>query len=131
MHISRLHIKGFKRFVNFQMNLKAGLNILVGDNETGKTSIIEAITLLLTKQYEGRLIDSQIDPFLFNVADVAAYFDAMRNGRQASPPRIYMEAHFSGDKSDPVYANLQGTNNIDSVDCAGVSLTIELNKDHT
>lgn len=54
MHITRLHLEQFKRFDKLDLELCPGMNILVGDNETGKSSVLEAIALVLTGQYEGR-----------------------------------------------------------------------------
>lgn len=46
--ITRLKLKNFKRFQSFKVDFDDKLNILVGDNESGKSSIIEAINLVLS-----------------------------------------------------------------------------------
>src|SRR5258708_39634216 len=123
MHITRVYIDGFKRLTNFTIELNERLNVIVGDNETGKTSVLEAITLVLTRQYDGRTIDYTIDPYLFNSKAVADYFLKCRNNAQSPPPRILIEAYFCDDPADPALARLKGTNNTKAEDCPGLELT--------
>ena len=129
MHITRVYIDGFKRLMDFDLLLNKTLNIIVGDNETGKTSVLEAIGLVLTRQYDGRLVDHAIDPYLFNTLMVAGYFHKIRNQENTSPPRILIEAYLS-DVNNSLPARLKGTNNSRNEDCAGLKLCIEVDPDH-
>ena len=54
MYLSKIHIRGFKGFSNFQLPLKSGLNVLIGENAVGKSCIIDAIRLLLLEDEYGR-----------------------------------------------------------------------------
>ena len=130
MHIKRVYIDGFKRLTGFTLELDGKLNVIVGDNETGKSTLLEAIGLVLSGQYDRRLIQYAIDPYLFNVATVAEYFQKQRNGENAAPPRILIEAYFQSDCENPDIAKLQGTNNTKSEDCPGLVLTIEIDSDY-
>lgn len=48
MYLAKLTIQGFRRFgAAFEMPLNRGLNVLAGENDSGKTSIIDAIRLVL------------------------------------------------------------------------------------
>ena len=126
MHITRVYIDGFKRLANFDLELNETLNVIVGDNETGKSSVLEAIGLVLTGLYDGRLIQYAIDPYLFNVATVAEYFQKRRNDENVDPPKVLIEAYLQSDGNDPDIARLGGTNNTKSEDCPGLVLTIEV-----
>ncbi len=130
MHINRVYIDGFKRLTKFDLELNPSLNVIVGDNETGKSSVLEAIGLVLTGLYDGRLIQYAIDPYLFNVATVAEYFQKRRNGENLSAPHILIEAYLQSDDNSPELAKLKGTNNSKSDECAGLKLTIEVDSDH-
>ena len=130
MHITRVYIDGFKRLVKFDLSLNDTLNVIVGDNETGKSSVLEAINLVLTRQYDGRFVEHVIDPYLFNVAMVADYFEKLRSGTNVAAPRILIEAYFSDDGDDSALARLRGRNNTKNEDCPGLKLSIELNGDH-
>ena len=47
MHISEIKINNFRLFSNFDLDLNAGLNVIVGENNSGKTALIDAIRLTL------------------------------------------------------------------------------------
>ena len=130
MHITRVYVDGFKRFTHFELELNPTFNIIVGDNETGKSSLLEAIGLVLTGQYDGRLIQYTIDPYLFNAATVAEYFAKQQNSEPAEPPQILIEAYLQSAGGDPNLAKLQGTNNTKGEDCPGLVLTIEVDSEH-
>ena len=49
--ISAIHIEGFKKFQNFDMKFNPDMNILIGENEAGKSTILEAIRLVLNQDY--------------------------------------------------------------------------------
>lgn len=64
MHLSELKIKGYKTFnEDFIIKLNENLTILVGENGSGKTTIIDAIRLLLNEDEYGRLGVSGTDFF--------------------------------------------------------------------
>src|SRR5437667_7573413 len=130
MHIDRVYIDGFKRLTNFTVELNDRLNIIVGDNETGKTSVLEAITLVLTRQYDGRTIDYAIDPYIFNATTVAEYFARRRRNEQAPPPRVLIEAYFHDEPTEPALAKLKGGNNTKNENCPGLELRIDVDPDH-
>jgi putative ATP-dependent endonuclease of the OLD family len=126
MHINRVYIDGFKRLRDFNLELNPSLNVIVGDNETGKSTVLEAIGLVLTGQHDGRLIQYAMDPYLFNDATVTAYFQKRLKGEHGSPPRIVIEAYLQDDSGDAAVAKLKGTNNERNEDCPGLALTIEV-----
>ena len=52
MYIKKVHIENFKRFhKSFDIEFNQGINIIVGDNESGKSTILEAIYLALSGLY--------------------------------------------------------------------------------
>lgn len=52
--ISKIIIKNFRKFRECEINLNPDVNILVGANESGKTTILDAINLALTGRINGR-----------------------------------------------------------------------------
>lgn len=55
MHLSSIKIKGYKVFnQEFTVTLNSGLNILVGENGSGKSTVIDAIRLILLEDEYGR-----------------------------------------------------------------------------
>ncbi|MHC4170148.1 MAG: AAA family ATPase, partial [Planctomycetota bacterium] len=62
MYIERVKIEGFKTFDKFDLDLNQNLNIIAGDNETGKTTLLEAIHLVLSFQLDRRSIQYELNP---------------------------------------------------------------------
>ena len=55
MHISELRIEGYKSFgKEFVIKLNKGLTVLVGENGSGKSAVIDALRLLLLEDEYGR-----------------------------------------------------------------------------
>ena len=47
MYLSRLHISKFRVFDDITLYFKNGINILIGENNSGKTAIIDALRICL------------------------------------------------------------------------------------
>lgn len=85
-YIKSLHIEGFRKFQTLDVEFNEHMNILVGENEAGKSTILDAIKTVLNQQY--RTTDKSVLRDLFNAQMVAAF--------KADPsvktlPRIYIE----------------------------------------
>lgn len=61
MHIEFIKISNFRLFKDFSVQLNPGLNLLVGENDAGKTSFIDAIRLCLGTNSKERLFLSESD----------------------------------------------------------------------
>lgn len=70
-HIKSIHIEGFKKFSNIDISFDPHMNILVGENEAGKSTILEAIRIVLNQQY--RNADKSVLSDLFNAENVTAF----------------------------------------------------------
>lgn len=51
-YLKKMRITGFKRFENFNIDFNEKINVIVGDNECGKSTILEAIDLVLSQKYK-------------------------------------------------------------------------------
>ena len=49
MYISKLYIKNFKCFSEFEIEFNEGLNVIIGSNNSGKTTIIKAIEYIFNR----------------------------------------------------------------------------------
>lgn len=62
MYLRELHIEGYKGFREpFSVSLQRGLNVIVGENASGKTAIIDAIRLLLREDEFGHTPANESD----------------------------------------------------------------------
>lgn len=67
MFVRKVVIENFKRFKEkHTFEFTDGLNILVGDNEIGKSTVLEAVHLALTGYYHGNRIERELSQYLFN-----------------------------------------------------------------
>ena len=97
MAIKKIKIRNFKCFYGlFELELNSGLNILVGNNETGKSTILEAIHLALTGLYCGKGIRNELSQYLFNNKVVEKYIQSVNAGKALPPPSILVEIYFDG-----------------------------------
>ena len=48
MKIKKLHIENFTQFTNLTLELSSDVTVFIGNNGAGKTSILRALTILLT-----------------------------------------------------------------------------------
>ena len=79
LQIDKIKITNFKQFSSFEMNFSKQINIIVGQNSTGKTSLLQAITLALLKENSPDELTSYRDYInknsKANSADIRIYFD--------------------------------------------------------
>ena len=108
MAIKKIIIKNFKCFKDIEIYFNKGLNVLVGNNDSGKSTILEAINLALTGYYGGKNIKSELSQYLFNKQVVKDYLEAISNGKIVNPPNIIIEVTFD----DIIDANFEGNKNI-------------------
>jgi predicted ATP-dependent endonuclease of OLD family len=106
--ISRLIVSNYKRFTELDVSFNADLNILVGDNESGKSTILECINLALNFKINGRFPQYEITPFLFPKSVVTDYVTAVRANPSAPLPELFIELYFNDDAS---LAHLNGSMN--------------------
>ncbi|SDR20299.1 AAA family ATPase [Pseudovibrio sp. Tun.PSC04-5.I4] len=127
MYIKKIETRNFKCFEgSFQLELNKDLNIIVGDNEAGKTTIIEAIHLALTGLFHGKYLRNELSPYLFNNRVIDAYLASLITPKPQLPPTILIELYLDYDVS-PEAGLLVGNGNSSGVTCPGILYKIEYN----
>ena len=48
MSLQRLHLKNFRLFHDKTLNFSDGINLILGENGSGKTTVLESLNILLT-----------------------------------------------------------------------------------
>lgn len=126
MTIERVLIKNYRTLRKTDLALNPSLNIVVGDNETGKSTLLEAINLALRCQINRRPAAQELHPFLINMDASQEFILAHKQGTPVAPPEVLIELYF---KDAPDFALLKGINNSEHIDVPGISLRICLNPD--
>ena len=75
-YLKQMKIHGFKKFKDFSIIFNKDTNIIVGDNESGKSTILEAIDVVLSQGYKN--YDKYIIKELLN-SDLVAKFKSSSN----------------------------------------------------
>ena len=106
MNIKKIHIENFKIFKgSFDLFLNKGVNILVGNNETGKSTIIEAIHLALTGLYNGKYLKNELTQYVFNNEIVDKYIVSLKTEKALPPPHILIEIWMEGNNIAEMWGN--------------------------
>lgn len=103
MLIESLRLINFKKFKDQTFDLNEDVNIFVGDNNAGKSTILEALEIVLNFQYRGRPFSGEFSPDLFNGDTVATFLASPK--APADLPVLVIEADM---KNVPDY---RGANN--------------------
>lgn len=127
MYITHVIVQNYRCLRTADIALNRELNILVGNNECGKSTLLEAINLALTGQLNGRPLATELHPHIFNADVVAEYIASLKAKTAAPPPSVLIELYFA---DEGALAKLKGTNNTRGDNTPGVTLSIHFNEEY-
>ena len=112
MHLSRLHISKFRVFNDITLYFKNGINILIGENNSGKTAIIDALRICLGCGKPDNYIyiqesDLHVDPQDPNESNSTIQFDLIFEFGTAEIERECFYDFISQDEEDPTKQTIQ------------------------
>lgn len=117
--IRKVMIRNYRKFRDFEVDLGADLNVLVGDNDAGKSTLLEAVNLALTGRLGGRWLSAELSPYLINKDATDEYLTGLRGGHPVQPPPVIVEVYLDGTSQT---ALLEGTNNLLGESACGVRI---------
>ena len=101
------------------------MNIFVGENDSGKTTILEALSMVLTGKIGGSNIANRVNLDWFNTNVRKGFIEAIKAGNTPALPTIEIEAYFSAPDKDEISTKVyKGTNNSLHEDTEGVKVEI-------
>lgn len=113
--IRRIVLKNFKRFKNLELEFDPELNLLVGGNEAGKSSVLQALDIVLSASRSK--VESLGLENLFN-ADCISEF--LKGGRRITDlPELLLEVYLEGIDG---HHELDGRNNSKGIDHLGIKM---------
>lgn len=121
--IRELRVSGFRILKDFVWEPKEGLNILVGANSAGKSTVLDAIELVTRGSIRGQSARRSLSPDWFNKDIVDAFFQELGGPLEgANVPEIKIVAVFSEDRH---LAKIAGANDPDKKfkDAPGIFIT--------
>ena len=125
MHITKVVIKNYRCLKDTTVDLNAHLNILVGNNECGKSTFLEAVNLALSGLLNGRSVHTELHAHLFNAEITREYILSLK-ATPKSPPTILIELYLDDVNA---LAGLKGQNNSLKLNVPGLKVIIEFNED--
>lgn len=132
MKIHKLRIINFKLFRNVIIEMNDNMNIFVGENDAGKTTILEALTMVLTGKINSSNIANRVNLDWFNASVRKEFIEAVELGNTPVLPAIEIEAYFSTPGEDEVaIKKFKGTNNSLHEDTEGVKVEIIFDTQYT
>lgn len=125
LKISKLKIINYKLFQNVIIEMNDTMNIFVGENDSGKTTILEALSMVLTGKIGGSNIANRVNLDWFNTNVRKGFIEAIKAGNTPALPTIEIEAYFSAPDKDEISTKVyKGTNNSLHEDTEGVKVEI-------
>jgi len=124
--LKKIHIENYRVFKTFDLDFRDGLNVLVGDNDSGKTTVLEAVHLALTSRLRGRLIAHDLSPHLVNQVAARRYLDAVHGGATEPPPEIIIDLYLE-EREETAF--LKGTNNTAMENACGLRVKMSFSED--
>lgn len=115
--IKKIKLMNFRRFEKLEVEFNENLNLLIGDNESGKSTILSAIDLVLSGS-RSRVENFGLDN-LFNLQIVHEFLASDK--KYASLPKLHLEVYLN-EQGNP---DLNGRINSDEQICDGLQLKCE------
>lgn len=127
--ITKVKIAGYRIFENFEFQPDKNLNLIVGANESGKSTLLEAIALGLTGRINGRRASEELNPYWFNTRMVDDFVESRKAGNKVAPPEIRIELFFE-DRDDLQHLCGAVNSEVPTKACPGTSLRIIPNPEY-
>ena len=117
MRIKKLKLQNFKKFSTLtSFDFNDDINIIVGDNESGKSTLLEAIEICLNFTLRGKSLNTELTTELFNNDCIEQYISGDKS--PGTLPEILIEAYLEGNPF------LKGEINSDEEDTEGIMVKI-------
>lgn len=112
VYVRSIKLINFKKFSDIYIEFNNDVNIFVGDNNAGKSTILEGLEIALNYNYRGRPFNAEFSPDLFNKDAVNLFLSSDKTSKHL--PELIIEAYIDG---VPEY---RGANNSLKVDAQGI-----------
>lgn len=102
MKINRLKIVNYKLFQNVTIEMNENINIFVGENDSGKSTILEALSMVLTGKINGSSVANRLNLDWFNAQVRQKFKESIEAGNTPDLPTIEIEVYFASPDEDEI-----------------------------
>ncbi len=122
IYIKSVHVENYKCFEKLDIDFNKNVNIIVGSNEAGKSTILEAINLCLSGLINNRYLRNELNEYFFNTNVVKQFLE----DSNLPPPRFLIEVYLDSDEpaTNKDLEILKGSMNSRKENSAGIKLEI-------
>lgn len=118
-YIERIKLLNFKRFLSFDISISKGTNVFIGDNESGKSTILLAVELALGGNLNR--VDSLGIDSLISIEAINQFYERPKQEQIFLNLPVCEVEIFLNEQNN---FNLNGANNSENITCDGMKLEI-------
>lgn len=108
VRVKKLKILNYKCFRDFEIKFNECVNIIVGNNDEGKSTILEALQLALSGILNGRTLFTDVYESLFNRDTIEEYIINLKTGHKKTLPTILIEVYLNTEDLSYIVLALAG-----------------------
>lgn len=130
--IRKVIIQNYKQFKKLSIDFNPDINIIVADNENGKSTLFEAIHLALSGKINNKPLLQELTPYLFNIDCIKEYIQQLKDTTSQDvilPPSLFIELYFQ-DEDNGELAQYKGTNNSLKENATGLKIGLVFDDDY-
>lgn len=120
-YIEKIKLHNFKRFKDFEVKFDEKLNVIIGENEAGKSSILSAINYVISGS-RGKIEGVGLEK-LFNVDVIEEFLSSDKSYEKL--PILFVELYLN-EQNNP---DLNGKYNSDGIECDGLIMELSPNEE--
>ena len=125
MKISKIRVQNYKLLKDVCIPINPDINVFVGENDAGKSTLLEVISIITSGKLNGYAFSKQIKDNMFNIGVRNAYIASLNGDEPPVLPQIIMEAYCAD--GDALY---RGSNNSLSEDISGIRVVAEFDSQY-
>jgi putative ATP-dependent endonuclease of the OLD family len=120
-HITKIRLQNFKKFDKFEVDFDPKLNLLIGDNEAGKSTVLTAIDLAISGSRNK--VETIGLEHLFNADTITNFLNSDRKNENL--PILFVELFLNDEPNE----FLEGKNNSAKKECNGLKFICKANQE--
>lgn len=124
MKISKILLHNYKLFKDEVIHVNLDYNIFVGNNDSGKSTLLEAIQTVISGKLNNYSFERQLKASCFNQQIRDEFRKKLDQKNIDELPKIIVEVYLN---DDGINLELKGTNNSLGEDCPGIRMSVNFN----